>query len=93
MSTVQKISIALPPQDGRIIEEIVAKGDYSSASEVVREALRDWEDKQKRKKEQLKHLRQMLQEGIDSGLGKFNSMDEIIAEARRRHQVKNKSAA
>jgi antitoxin ParD1/3/4 len=93
MSTVQKISIALPPKMATNLKKAVEKGGYSSASEVVREALRDWEEKQVRKKEQLKRLRKMIQDGIDSGIGQYNSMDEIIAEARRRHQAKSKSAA
>ncbi len=75
------------------LKKVVAKGGYASASEVVREALRDWEDKQKRKAAQIKKLREMIQAGIDSGPGQFNSIDEIITEARRRHAVKNKSAA
>jgi len=92
MSTVQKISIALPPRMAASLKKIVAKGDYSSASEVVREALRDWEDKQKRKKEQLKHLRQMLQEGIDSGDGGPFEIEEIKLRGRERLAALKKSA-
>ena len=86
MSTVQKISIALPPKMAANLKKAVAKGGYSSTSEVVREALRDWEEKQEIKKEQLLNLRKMVQDGIDSGPGQFESMEELIAEARRRRR-------
>jgi len=92
MSTVQKISIALPPKMASNLKKAVEKGGYSSASEVVREALRDWEDKQARKKEQLKRLRKMIQDGIDSGPAVPFDMEAIVQRARERLAVAKKSA-
>lgn len=42
MSTVEKISIALPPEMVSIVRSAVATGEYASSSEVIRDALRDW---------------------------------------------------
>ena len=67
MSNVQKISISLPQEMASSLKEIVATGSYASTSEIMREALRDWEEKQLRKKEQLAKLRKMLQDSLDSG--------------------------
>ena len=47
MSTIEKISIALPPEMVADLRAAVDTGDYASASEVVREALRDWKLKRK----------------------------------------------
>jgi antitoxin ParD1/3/4 len=67
MSTVEKISVALPPEMVAIIRGAVDSGEYSSASEVVREALRGWKFKRKVEALELDELRQLVQEGIDSG--------------------------
>jgi antitoxin ParD1/3/4 len=40
--TVEKISIALPSEMVNWIREAVDSGEYASASEVVRDALRIW---------------------------------------------------
>jgi antitoxin ParD1/3/4 len=42
MSTVEKISIALPPEMVAVVRSAVDTGEYASSSEVVRDALRDW---------------------------------------------------
>ena len=67
MPTVEKLSIALPPDMVSMIKAAVASGEYASTSEIIREALRGW--KFKRKLETLEHeeLRQLIQDGIDSG--------------------------
>ncbi len=92
MSKVQKISIALPREMADLVKQAVDAGGYSSASEVVREALRDWEVKQQERQALIQKYRHMVQDGIDSGPGRFNSMDELIEEARRTHRPRRKSA-
>jgi hypothetical protein len=42
MTGVEKISIALPRELLRAVRAAVESGNYSSVSEVIREALRDW---------------------------------------------------
>lgn len=51
------------------IKQQIATGRYTSASEVVREALRLLEERQELRETQLRNLRAQLQEGIDSGEG------------------------
>ncbi|MCA2655966.1 type II toxin-antitoxin system ParD family antitoxin [Microcystis sp. M061S2] len=67
MSTVEKISVALPPEMIAVIRAAVDSGEYSSASEVIREALRGWKIKRKVEALELDELRRLVQEGIDSG--------------------------
>ena len=42
MANVEKMSVALTPEMASMMREVVGKGEYASASEVMREALRDW---------------------------------------------------
>lgn len=53
MPSVEKISIALPPEMVAQVRLAVDTGEYASSSEVVRDALRDWT-----------HKRQLQQSGV-----------------------------
>ena len=50
----------------------------------MRDALRRWQANREREKVEIQHLRQLVQEGIDSGPGKYNNIDEIKKAARAR---------
>jgi antitoxin ParD1/3/4 len=69
-------SILLGDHFNAFIEEQVASGRFSSASDVVRAALRLLE----REEDKLKALRQALQEGLDSGPAEPFDFDEFLAE-------------
>ncbi len=84
MGQVDKRSITLSPELAQAVDDVVAAGEYASASEVIRDALRQWKDRRDLFGYTLDELRKLVQEGIDSGPGRFASMDEIKAEARRR---------
>ncbi|HEY1707992.1 MAG TPA: type II toxin-antitoxin system ParD family antitoxin [Rhizomicrobium sp.] len=64
---IDKISIALPRDMVETIKDAVESGDYATTSEVVRDALRDWQYKRVVGVYGLAELRRMVQEGIDSG--------------------------
>ncbi|MGH8208277.1 MAG: type II toxin-antitoxin system ParD family antitoxin [Steroidobacteraceae bacterium] len=44
----EKLSITLPAEMVRVIRERVSSGDYGSTSEVVREAMRSWLQRERR---------------------------------------------
>ena len=48
MQTAEKLSITLPAEMVRVIREKVGAGTYSSNSEVIREALRGWMERDQR---------------------------------------------
>jgi antitoxin ParD1/3/4 len=62
-------SYAIGPHFENLIKQKIESGRYSSASEVVRDALRLFEEHEELRATQLKNLRQQLQEGRDSGTG------------------------
>ena len=84
MSHVEKMSIALTPELAAAVRAAVANGEYVSSSEVVREALRDWQFRRSLHQKELEDLRRLWQEGIASGTGTLADMQAIKAEARRR---------
>ena len=62
MATVEKISIALPPEMVAAVRQAVETGEYASSSEVVRDALRDWTHKRQLRQHGVAELRQLWQE-------------------------------
>ena len=86
MSQVEKMSIALTPELAAAVRAAVANGEYVSSSEVVREALRDWQLRRSLHQKELEDLRRLWQEGIESGNGTLADMQAIKTEARRRFE-------
>jgi antitoxin ParD1/3/4 len=84
MSNVQKVSVALTPEMLAMLKEAVDSGEYTSTSEVIRDALRAWKARRAVHEMEVEELRKLWNEGLASGPGRFNSIDEIKAEARRR---------
>jgi antitoxin ParD1/3/4 len=83
MPQVEKMSIALTPELAAAVRAAVANGEYVSSSEVVREALRDWQLRRSLHQKALEDLRRLWQEGIESGNGTLADMQAIKTEARR----------
>ncbi len=64
------------------IKNQVEGGRYASASEVVRDALRLLEEQEKLRAMRLQELRQLIQDGIDSGPGK--PAKQVFTELRKK---------
>jgi antitoxin ParD1/3/4 len=64
MPTVEKLSIALPTEMAAIIRRAVEAGEYSSNSEVIRDALRDWTHKRNLREQGLSDLRKRWLEAV-----------------------------
>ena len=88
MAGVAKVSVALTPELHELVQNAVSDGDYASASEVIREALRDWKERREKKRESIAELRRLWDEGIASGPGEHLDIEGIKAEARRRYAKK-----
>jgi len=57
MAEVQKISVALTGEQIAALKSAVASGEYATTSEVVREAIRDWQHKRAVRQGELNGLR------------------------------------
>jgi antitoxin ParD1/3/4 len=64
MPTIEKLSIALPTEMADIVRRAVDAGEYSSNSEVIRDALRDWTHKRKLREQGLSDLRKRWLEAV-----------------------------
>ena len=64
MPTIEKLSIALPSEMASLVRRAVDGGEYSSNSEVIRDALRDWTHKRNLRKQSLSHLRKAWEEAV-----------------------------
>ncbi|WP_020181007.1 type II toxin-antitoxin system ParD family antitoxin [Methylopila sp. M107] len=87
MSTVEKITIALTPEMAAFVRDTVASGQYASTSEAIRDAVREWQERRDLLGYTVEELRDLVQEGVDSGPSARLSMDEVKAEARRRFDL------
>jgi len=84
MPEVQKVSIALTGEQLGALRAAVETGEYATTSEIVREAIRDWQFKRELRQEDLRRLRQMWDEGKASGAASPVDFDNARREARQR---------
>lgn len=87
------MNVSLTTEMEQWVQQKVESGLYSSASEVVREALRALHANETRKSAKLANLRDAIQEGIDAaekgGLVEWSAAltDEIKETARKRRKA------
>lgn len=84
MPDVQKISIALTGEQIGALRAAVETGEYATTSEIVREAIRDWQFKRELRQEDLKRLRQLWDQGKASGAATAVDFEAARQEARQR---------
>lgn len=87
------MNINLTPQLEEMVRQKVTSGLYTSASEVVREALRLMDEKDQLREAKLDQLRQEIQEGLDSGPAVEWNPDEVKRAGRARRAAKVESGA
>jgi len=78
------MNISLTPYLEDLVKGKVESGLYNSASEVMREALRLLEERDRLRELRFEELRREIQKGIDSGAATPLDMEEIKARGRKR---------
>lgn len=84
MENAEKLSITLPPGMARMIREKVRSGAYSSTSEVIREAVRNWERHEAEHRARLDAIRARIAESLADPRRDL-SLDAAFARIERRH--------
>lgn len=84
MAKVEKLSIALTPEMAAMVREAVAGGEYASASEVVREALRGWRHRKEVEQQDFSALRRLWQEGVGAD-GGAKPADQVLDRLRAKY--------
>ena len=86
MADIQKVSVALTSEQVAALRQAVAAGEYATTSEIVREAIRDWQLKRELRQEDVRRLRQLWDEGKASGKPKPFDIERTIVTAEARHK-------
>ena len=86
MASVEKISIALPPEMVALLRQAVDTGEYASSSEVVRDALRDWTQKRNLRQQGVEELRQVWQQAIEDRRPGV-PVEDVLDRLERRYQA------
>jgi antitoxin ParD1/3/4 len=86
MPSIEKISIALPPEMVAQVRQAVETGEYASSSEVVREALRDWTQKRSLRRQGIEELRQLWQQVLDNKAPGV-PVEEVLDRLERKYQA------
>jgi antitoxin ParD1/3/4 len=88
------MNVSLTPELEKYVADKVASGRYTSASEVVREALRLLEDHDKARAAQLEEFNQELQRRIDSAdRGEFVTAEESLRRIQEKSAQRRKRIA
>ncbi len=82
------MNVNLTPQLEELVRSKVASGLYTSASEVVREALRLMDEQDRLRAAKLDQLRDDIRQGLKSGPSKAWSAEEAKREGRARRTRK-----
>jgi antitoxin ParD1/3/4 len=82
------LSISLTPQLENMVRAKIDSGMYSSASEVVREALRLLDEQDQLRSKRLEALRKDIHDGLKSGPGRKSTADDVIRRARSKKSNK-----
>jgi antitoxin ParD1/3/4 len=84
MPVVRKVSIALTGEQIEALKAAVDNGEYATTSEIVREAIRDWQFKRELRQKDIERLRQLWDEGKASGPAEPFDIERTIANAKAR---------
>jgi antitoxin ParD1/3/4 len=88
MANIEKVSVALTGEQVSQLKAAVESGEYATTSEVVREALRDWQLKRELRHADIRLMRQLWDEGVASGSAGEIDLPALRKEARARLKAK-----
>ena len=92
MANVEKIGVALTPEMAATMRRLVASGEYSSASEVMREASRDWQFRRTQREQAVAELWRLWDRGIESGPASDGDEDFARIRARLDGEAPNRNS-
>lgn len=79
MANIEKLSVSLTSQQVQGMRDAVESGEYATTSEIVREAVRDWQGKR-----ETARLQQLWAEGKASGKPEPLDIEDVRKEGRKR---------
>ena len=85
MAEIEQLTTTVPTETAAIVKRAISDGDYASASDVVRDALRDWTEKRGVRAQDLASLKADIEHGLaDAEAGRVKAFDiaGIVARGR-----------
>ncbi len=95
MSDIKRMTITVTAEMARAVRDAVKHGDYASSSEIVREALRDWQHKRRLREGELEQLRADVGQGLEdlrAGRTRNFDADRIVEKGEARLAGREPSA-
>ncbi len=84
MGKLERITVTVPEEMAAKMRAAVESGEYATTSEIVREAVRDWNAAQIRNIRSVQELREMLER---AAAGPSRDGEEALAELRAKYRV------
>lgn len=81
-TTMRTLTVSLTPHQAAMMQSAVENGGYASNSEIVRDALRLWEQREEVRQMELARLKKAYDEGMASGEGREIKADAFLAELK-----------
>ena len=85
MGKLERITVTMPEEMAAKMRAAVDSGEYATTSEIVRDAMRDWNDLQERRRAALEQLVAMVD---DARKGPFVDGETAMADLRARFAAK-----
>ena len=79
MSKLERITVTMPAEMAAKLRAAVDEGSYATSSEIVREAVRAWVDKQEQREAALSKFRAEIEKGL---AGPFRDGETVMQELR-----------
>lgn len=86
MSDIERLTVTIPAELAAIVKTAVQEGDYASASEVIRESLRDWKLKRAVQQQEFALLKADIAQGLadrDAGRVSDFNLKDIVERGRK----------
>lgn len=81
-TNMRTLTVSLTPHQAAMMQGAVENGGYASNSEIVRDALRLWEQREEIRQMELARLKKAYDEGMASGEGREVSADTLLMELK-----------
>ena len=81
-TNMRTLTVSLTLHQAAMVQSAVETGGYASNSEIVRDALRLWEQREEIRQMELARLKKAYDEGMASGEGRAISADALLAELK-----------
>lgn len=93
-NSIERMTVTVTPEMASAMQAALAEGAYASSSEIVREALRDWQHKRKLRESELKSLRsEIAAADADVAAGRVGAFDAEKIIKKGQGRLKSRSTS